>query len=149
MSTTDILVARGKKLAAGAGALTAAVALGATLSIASPAQATPGPPSTTAKPYGTVTSKKGLSARQYPSTDSSVKGYFHRGMQVGLVCKVRTQPVGGNTVWYLTREERAAWVAAKYVTNSGHVKYCKDVLRGGIHPGSDHYNRDLAGHAVG
>ncbi|UKY48724.1 SH3 domain-containing protein [Streptomyces inhibens] len=143
MSTTEILVARGKKLAAGAGALTAAVALGATLSIAAPAQATPGP-TTTAKPYGVVTTKMGLSARQYPSTDSSVKGYFRHRAQIGLVCKVRTQSVGGNSVWYLTREQRATWVSAKYVTNSGFVKYCKDVQRGRMQP-----HNNAAKHAVG
>ncbi|MGY5125223.1 SH3 domain-containing protein [Streptomyces nigrescens] len=125
MSTTDILAARGKRLAAGTGALATAVALGATLFAAAPAQATPGP----AKPYGVVTAKTGLSERQYPSTDSSVRGYLRHRAHVGLVCKVRTQSVGGNSVWYLTREDRGAWVAAKYVTNSGRVKYCKDVHR--------------------
>ncbi|BDH11721.1 SH3 domain-containing protein [Streptomyces hygroscopicus] len=138
MSTTEILVARGKQLAAGAGALATAVALGATL-LAAPAQAAPGP----AKPFGVVTAKTGLSQRQYPSTDSSVRGHLHHRAQVGLVCKVRTQSVGGNTVWYLTREERASWVAAKYVTNSGYVKYCKDVQRNRLHP------NHTAKHAVG
>ncbi|MEU5209121.1 SH3 domain-containing protein [Streptomyces sp. NPDC020742] len=146
MSTTEVLVARGRKFAAGAGALTAAVALGATLSLASPAQATPGP-ADTMKPFGTVTAKRGLSARQYPSTDSSVKGYYRHRAQVGLVCKVRTQSVGGNSLWYLTREERGTWVAAKYVTNSGVVKYCKDVQRGRlIQPGG---RNNAAKHAVG
>ncbi|WP_411133367.1 SH3 domain-containing protein [Streptomyces sp. C10] len=125
MSTTDILAARGKRLVAGTGALATAVALGATLFAATPAQATPGP----AKPFGVVTAKKGLSERQYPSTDSSVRGYLRHRAHVGLVCKVRTQSVGGNSVWYLTRAERGTWVAAKYVTNSGQVKYCKDVHR--------------------
>ncbi|MFC9229176.1 SH3 domain-containing protein [Streptomyces decoyicus] len=138
MSTTETLVARGKQLAAGAGALATAVALGATL-LAAPAQAAPGP----AKPFGVVTAKTGLSQRQYPSTDSSVRGHLHHRAQVGLVCKVRTQSVGGNTVWYLTREERASWVAAKYVTNSGYVKYCKDVQR------SRHEPNHAAKHAVG
>ncbi|MEU9121531.1 SH3 domain-containing protein [Streptomyces sp. NPDC048506] len=144
MSTTEILVARGKKLAAVTGALTAAVALGATLSVASPAHATP-EPITTMKPYGTVTAKMGLSARQYPSTDASVRGYYRHRAQIGLVCKVRTQSVGGNSVWYLTREERGSWITAKYVTNAGYVKYCKDVQRGGIRPGSG----NAAKHAVG
>ncbi|MEU8785435.1 SH3 domain-containing protein [Streptomyces sp. NPDC048637] len=130
MSTTDLLVARGKQLAVGTGALATAVALGATLFAAAPAQATPGP----AKPYGVVTTKAGLSERQYPSTDSSVRGYLRHRAHVGLVCKVRTQSVGGNSVWYLTREGRGAWVAAKYVTNSGHVKYCKDIHRTRVQP---------------
>ncbi|WP_414505439.1 SH3 domain-containing protein [Streptomyces sp. NEAU-L66] len=125
MSTTDILAARGKRLVVGTGALATVVALGATLLAAAPAQATPGP----AKPFGVVTAKKGLSERQYPSTDSSVRGYLRHRAHVGLVCKVRTQSVGGNSVWYLTRAERGTWVAAKYVTNSGQVKYCKDIHR--------------------
>ncbi|MFE1174928.1 SH3 domain-containing protein [Streptomyces sp. NPDC058773] len=130
MSTTDILAARGKRLAAGAGALATAVALGATLFAAAPARATQGPD----KPYGVIIAKKGLSVRQYPSTDSSVRGYLRHRAQVGLVCKVRTQNVGGNSFWYLTREERGAWVSAKYVTNSGRVKFCKDVHRTRVQP---------------
>ncbi|MFE3886179.1 SH3 domain-containing protein [Streptomyces lydicus] len=140
MPTTDLLVARGKKLAAGAGALAAAAALGATLLAAAPAHAAPEP----ARPFGVVTAKTGLSQRQYPSTDSSVRGHLHHRAQVGLVCKVRTQSVGGNTVWYLTREERATWVSARYVTSNGPVRFCKDVQRGRLllPPGA-------AKHAVG
>ncbi|MCZ1011147.1 SH3 domain-containing protein [Streptomyces lydicus] len=91
-----------------------------------------------------VTAKTGLSQRQYPSTDSSVRGHLHHRAQVGLVCKVRTQSVGGNTVWYLTREERATWVSARYVTSNGPVRFCKDVQRGRLllPPGA-------AKHAVG
>ncbi|MFG2290953.1 SH3 domain-containing protein [Streptomyces sp. NPDC048595] len=145
MSTTELLVARGRRLAAGAGVLAAAVAMGATLATAASAQAaTPGPVST-AKPYGIVTTKMGLSARQYPSTDSSVRGFLRHRAQVGLVCKVRTQSVGGNSVWYLTRDERASWVSAKYVTNTGKVKYCKDVQHGRMHPGFN----NPAKHAMG
>ncbi|MER0478405.1 SH3 domain-containing protein [Streptomyces sp. Edi2] len=140
MPTTDLLMARGKKLAAGAGALTAAAALGATLLAAAPAHATTPAP---AKPFGVVIAKTGLSQRQYPSTDSSVRGHLHHRAQVGLVCKVRTQSVGGNTVWYLTREERATWVSARYVTSSGAVKYCKDVRRSRLLP------PNAAKHAVG
>lgn len=142
MSTTESLVslaARGKQLAAGAGALTAALAVGATL-FAAPVQAAPGP---LKPPYGIVTAKKGLSQRQYPSTDSSVRGYLRHRAQVGLVCKVRTQSVRGNSVWYLTRGERPAWVAGKYVTNSGYVKYCKDVQHARVQPNNP------SKHAVG
>ncbi|MEE4419749.1 SH3 domain-containing protein [Streptomyces bugieae] len=141
MSTTEFLAVRGRKLAAGAGALTTAVALGATLSAMAPAQAAPAP---TAKPYGVVTTKMGLSERQYPSTDASVKGFLRHRAQVTLVCKVRTQPVGGNSVWYLTGEGRGTWVAAKYVTNTGNVKYCKEVQRSRMAP-----HNNAAKHAVG
>jgi hypothetical protein len=123
MSTTDILVARGKQIAAGAGALTTAAALGATLLAATPAQA-----AAPAKPYGTVT-VKGLNERQYPSTDSAVKGTLGYHAQVGLTCKVRAQNIGGNTIWYLVRG-RSTWIAAKYVANTGYVKYCNQVQRG-------------------
>ncbi|MEV0372144.1 SH3 domain-containing protein [Streptomyces sp. NPDC050636] len=129
MSTTDILVARGKRLAAGAGALTTAVTLGATLLAAAPAQATP----SKSKPYGTVAAKGGMNERQYPSTDSSVKGFLPHRAQVGLACKVRAQNVMGNTVWYLTRD-RKSWVSAKYMTNTGFVKYCKDLSRNRVEP---------------
>ncbi|KOG89098.1 hypothetical protein ADK38_16140, partial [Streptomyces varsoviensis] len=81
-----------------------------------------------ARPYGTVTSSSGLFERQYPSTDSAVRGSLKHGAQVGLRCKVRAQNIGGNTIWYLLRD-RATWVTAKYVDNTGDVKYCKDVQR--------------------
>ncbi|UQA96772.1 SH3 domain-containing protein [Streptomyces halobius] len=128
MSTTDNLVVRGTRLAVGAGALTTAVALGASLLAAAPAQATtPSKP----KPYGTVVSKGGMHERVHPSTDSSVAGYLPHRAQIGLVCKIRAQDVMGNTVWYLTggtnRGQRKSWVSAKFVANTGVVKYCKDV----------------------
>ncbi|MEK2477285.1 MULTISPECIES: SH3 domain-containing protein [Streptomyces] len=141
MSTTDVLVARGKKLAAGAGALTTAVALGATLFAATPAQATPHPlPSPQSQPfpqeltgpdytYGTVTAGRGMNEREYPSTDSASRGYLRNGARVYLVCKVRAQNIRGNEVWYLVRGGRRTWIAAKHVTNTGAVKYCNDGRR--------------------
>ena len=135
MSTTDILVARGTRLATGAGALATVVALGAALLAAAPAQATPSKP----KPYGTVTAKGGVNERQYPSTDSSSKGYLRHRAHVGLVCKVRAQSVMGNTIWFLTRDGvrggiRQTWVSAKFVSNSGAVKYCKDLSHSHMEP---------------
>ncbi|MCK7624836.1 SH3 domain-containing protein [Streptomyces sp. RS10V-4] len=141
MSTTEVLAARGKKLAAGAGALSTALALGATLLVAAPAQAKPQPqprpqPQTgPAKPYGTVTAARGMNERQDPSTDSAPRGYLRNRTQVGLVCKVRAQNIRGNDVWYLLREHRSTWVSAKHVTNTGYVKYCKDVQRNRVQPG--------------
>ncbi|MEU7636653.1 SH3 domain-containing protein [Streptomyces sp. NPDC039016] len=139
MSTTDVLVARGKKLAAGAGALTTAVALGATLLVAAPAQADPQPrpqpQSGTEKltgpgaAYGTVTAARGMNERQYPSTDSASKGDLRNGARLYLVCKVRAQNIRGNDLWYLVRGSRRTWISAKHVTNTGFVKYCKDGLR--------------------
>lgn len=115
---------RGKRLAAAAGAVTAAAALGGTL-LAAPAQAAP------ALPYGTVISPTGVNERQYPSTDSSVRGTLGYHAQVGLSCKVRAQNISGNDIWYLLRD-RSVWVSAKYVNNTGTVRYCKDVMRSAL-----------------
>ncbi|MFF2808716.1 SH3 domain-containing protein [Streptomyces sp. NPDC058000] len=141
MSTTDVLVARGTKLAAGAGALTTAVALGATLLVAAPAQADPQPqPRPQSQPsfqkqtgpataYGTVTAARGMNEREYPSTDSASKGDLRNGARLYLVCKVRAQNIRGNELWYLVRGSRRTWISAKHVTNRGVVKYCKDDVR--------------------
>ncbi|BBA96214.1 hypothetical protein RVR_1409 [Actinacidiphila reveromycinica] len=112
------------RFVAGASALTAAVAICTALLGATAAQA-----ATPAQPYGTVVSGNGVVQRQYPSTDSSVKGSLAYRQQVGLRCKVRAQNIAGNDVWYLLRDN-ANWVSAKYVDNTGSVAYCKDVLRG-------------------
>ncbi|MFE7121050.1 SH3 domain-containing protein [Streptomyces sp. NPDC057654] len=135
MSMTPTLITHGKKAVASAGALITAAALSATLLGAAPVQASP-TPSTPAKaaparPYGTVvTRSKELIERQYPSTDSAARGSLKRGAQVGLRCKVHAQNIENrNTIWYLLRD-RAVWVTAAYVDNTGDVKYCKDVQRG-------------------
>jgi hypothetical protein len=110
------------RVVAGASALAAAVALGATLLGAVPAQA-----ATPAKPYGTVVSGNGVILRQYPSTDSTPKGSLPYHQQVGLRCKVHAQNIVDNSIWYLLRD-RAVWVTAKYVDNTGNVPLCKDVM---------------------
>lgn len=127
MSTISALPGhRGRKIITGASALTAAAALGATLFAAAPAaQAAPASPE---RPYGTVTAGDGVVQRQFPSTDSSVKGSLHYRQQVGLRCKVRAQNIAGNDIWYLLRGP-STWVSARYVDNTGYVAYCKDVLR--------------------
>ncbi|GGU75765.1 hypothetical protein GCM10010211_47100 [Streptomyces albospinus] len=136
MSTTDVLVVRGKKLAAGAGALTMAVALGATLLAAAPAQATPKPQppqpyqqsqGDLGGPYGTVNASRGISERMAPSTDAPTKGFFRNREAVVLDCKVRAQGIRGNDVWF--RVHGRGWVSGKYVTNNGYVRYCKDAQR--------------------
>ncbi|MFE6689373.1 SH3 domain-containing protein [Streptomyces sp. NPDC057743] len=162
MSTTDDLVARGKKLAAGAGALTTAVALGATLLVAAPAQAKPQPQpkgpqpqvnsaqpqANSAQPqtgpgsvYGTVSAARGMNEREYPSTDSASQGYLRNRARVYLVCKVRAQNIRGNDVWYLIKGSRRTWISAKHVVNTGFVKYCKDGQPNRVKPG------DAAKHA--
>lgn len=114
------------RIIAGASALTTAVALGTTLLGATAAQAAT--TATPARPYGTVVAGDGVIQRQYPSTDSSVKGSLAYRQQVGLRCKVRAQNIAGNDIWYLLRDN-SNWVSAKYVDNTGVVSYCKDVLR--------------------
>ena len=109
-----------KRTVAGAGAVTAATALAATLLAAVPAQAAP------ARPFGTVVSPSGVNLRQYPSTDSSVRGTLPFRAQVGLKCKVRAQNIEGNTIWYLLRD-RPVWVTARFVDNTGFVPFCIDV----------------------
>ncbi|MFJ9416514.1 MULTISPECIES: SH3 domain-containing protein [unclassified Streptomyces] len=139
MSTTDIFGGRGKQLAAGAGALTAALTLGATLLAAAPAQAAPpAPPSppqgAAAKPYGTITASHGLTLRQDPSTDALVRGYIRHQVRIGLQCKVRAQSIEGNNIWYLVRDTRDSWISAKHVNNSGAVKFCKDMPHNKVAP---------------
>lgn len=116
-----VLKTLSRRTAVGSGAAVAAVALGGTLVAAAPAPAAP-----PARPFGTVVSPSGVNERQYPSTDSSVLGFLKFRSQVGLKCKVRAQNIAGNTVWYLLRD-RNVWVTARFVDNTGSVKFCKDV----------------------
>ncbi|GAA3268570.1 SH3 domain-containing protein [Streptomyces lavendulae] len=81
--------------------------------------------STPREPYGTVVSNNGVNVRKFPSTDSSVIGTLPSGTKVGLRCKVRAQDISGNDIWYLLRD-REGWVTARYVDNTGTVKFCKD-----------------------
>jgi hypothetical protein len=117
-----------RRLAVGTSAVTAAFALGGSLLVAAPAQASPDPSPAAEKPYGTVTAPSGLNERQHLSTDSLVRGHLPFRAQVGLKCKVKAQSVEGNPVWYLLRD-RPHWVSAKYVDNTGSVEFCKDVQR--------------------
>ncbi|MEU9116308.1 SH3 domain-containing protein [Streptomyces sp. NPDC048483] len=136
MSTSDILVVRSRQVAAGAGALTAALALGATLLAAAPAQAAPPAPpqGAAAKPFGVITASHGLTLRQDPSTDALVRGYIRHQSRIGLQCKVRAQNIEGNNIWYLVRDTRDSWISAKHVNNSGAVKFCRDVPRSKVAP---------------
>ncbi|MEV6315713.1 SH3 domain-containing protein [Streptomyces sp. NPDC051776] len=125
---SKVLNMRSARLTAGSGAFAAAIALGGSLLAATPAHAYPPPAPAPARPYGTVVTPSGVNERQYPSTDSSVRGFLKHRSQVGLKCKVRAQNINGNQIWYLLRD-RPNWVTAKYVDNTGFVKYCKDVQR--------------------
>ncbi|WP_328462025.1 SH3 domain-containing protein [Streptomyces sp. NBC_00448] len=123
MATSAALPTLRSRIIVGASALTTAVALGTTLLGATAAQA-----ATPARPYGTVVAGAGVVQRQFPSTDSSVKGSLAYHQQVGLRCKVHAQNIEGNDIWYLLRDN-SNWVSAKYVDNTGTVDLCKDVLR--------------------
>ncbi|MFG2395409.1 SH3 domain-containing protein [Streptomyces lavendulae] len=86
-------------------------------------------PSTPSEPFGTVEPGSGVNIRQFPSTDSTVIGSLGSGSKVGLRCKVRSQNINGNDIWYMLRGQEG-WVAARYVMNTGHVNWCKDVATG-------------------
>ncbi|MEC4018603.1 SH3 domain-containing protein [Streptomyces sp. H27-D2] len=127
---SKFLTTPGQRFRAGAcaSALATAAVLGS-MATAVPAQADTESRGTTtsapARPYGTVIARSGLNERQYPSTDSSVKGTLPHRAQVGLHCKVRAQNLEGNEVWYLLRDKNT-WVSAKYVEATGNVRLCKD-----------------------
>ncbi|MYS79594.1 SH3 domain-containing protein [Embleya scabrispora] len=78
------------------------------------------------KPYGTVVSQAGVHERQAPSTDAPALGTLPSGATVGLRGKVRAQDIDGNNIWYLLRD-RNAWVAARYVANTGNVPWVKEL----------------------
>ncbi|MFF9013888.1 SH3 domain-containing protein [Streptomyces sp. NPDC014870] len=82
----------------------------------------PSPP----QPFGTVVSTIGVNLRKFPSTDSAVVGNLSHGTEIGLHSKVNAQNIDGNTIWYLLRD-KAVWVAARHVDNTGHVPLSKDV----------------------
>ncbi|WP_406864710.1 SH3 domain-containing protein [Streptomyces sp. HUAS MG47] len=82
----------------------------------------PSPP----QPFGTVVSSAGVNLRKYPSTDSTIIGNLSHGTEIGLRSKVHAQIIDGNSIWYLLRD-KAAWVAARHVDNTGQVPLSKDV----------------------
>ncbi|MFI1965026.1 hypothetical protein ACH429_13070 [Streptomyces pathocidini] len=85
--------------------------------------AKPKPP---AQPVGVVVGAHRLKERQYPSTDSSVKGLLSPKNKIPLKCKVHALNIGGNDVWFL-RSDKPAWIPGKHVDNDRPVKLCKDV----------------------
>lgn len=109
----------------------AAVLLGGSLLGAGAAEALPanhapadnGPTAHPARPYGTVLARSGVNVRRYPTTNSTVVRVLHYRQQIGLRCKVRSDNVGGNRIWYKLRDARG-WVSARYVQNTGNVSWC-------------------------
>ncbi|WP_354637332.1 SH3 domain-containing protein [Kitasatospora camelliae] len=86
--------------------------------------------STPSEPFGTVVSDIGVKVREFPSTTSSQIGVLPSGFKVGLQCKVRAENIDGNDIWYLLRD-RPGWVAARFVANTGNVKFAGDIASGG------------------
>ncbi|MBY8887812.1 SH3 domain-containing protein [Streptomyces sp. PTM05] len=99
----------------------ATVALAGSLLTATPALAAP------PQPYGTVISPSGVVERELPSTSAARLGALPYRAEVGLRCKVHGQRVDGNDLWYQLRDRvrgHVAWVAARYVRNTGTVPFC-------------------------
>lgn len=64
-----------------------------------------------------------LTKRAGPTTSDKGAGSLHRGQRVNLVCKVESQGIRGNKLWYQTSDRQ--WISARYVDNVGQApKYC-------------------------
>ncbi len=73
----------------------------------------------TGKTTAAVTKRKG------PATADSAQGSLAKGKTFSITCKVRSQSVSGNNIWYFTPDR--LWVSARYVTNVGAAPgYCTD-----------------------
>ncbi|MDB1086388.1 SH3 domain-containing protein [Streptomyces sp. ACA25] len=72
---------------------------------------------------GKVVSRIGVNIRAKATTHSKVIGGLPRGAVVNLKCKVKGQNVAGNNIWYRL-SDRQGWVAARYVKNLNHVRWC-------------------------
>lgn len=121
------VTSRRTRIAVGA----SAVLLGGSFLGASAAQAV-SPDASPARPWGRITAVSGLNVRQYPSTDSSVRGVLRHNQRVGLDCKVRAQNINGNTWWYKLRGSREAWVTGRYLRVHGSVNLCKNQYRSSL-----------------
>lgn len=58
-----------------------------------------------------------------PSYSSPTIGHLRKGQIVKLKCKVRTQWVGGSSLWYKLGH-RPGWVNARYIHAFDRVPYC-------------------------
>lgn len=65
----------------------------------------------------------GINKRQGPTHSDAVVGSIAAGKTVSITCKVNSDSVNGNTLWYYTTDGR--WISAHYVTNRGKApEYC-------------------------
>lgn len=64
-----------------------------------------------------------VNRRQGPTHSDMIVGRIAVGTPVRIVCKVRSDNVDGNTLWYRISDE--SWVSARYVANRGAAPgYC-------------------------
>ncbi|MEW2544562.1 SH3 domain-containing protein [Streptomyces sp. NPDC047002] len=82
------------------------------------------PQAPAAQPRGKVVARLPLSVRERPTTNSRYLGSLQPGAVVSLRCKVRSQNVDGNNLWYRLGGGRSGYVAARYVQNLSPVPYC-------------------------
>ncbi|MFD9407512.1 hypothetical protein ACFWBN_10920 [Streptomyces sp. NPDC059989] len=85
---------------------------------------------------GKVVSKGPLKVRSKPTTHSQAVDHVYPHRKVEIECKKYGESVDGNRIWYRLHKEYGAgkedkaygkehWVAARYVQNLTHVKYCR------------------------
>lgn len=58
-----------------------------------------------------------VTGRSGPTTSDSARSTYRKGTTLNIQCKVTSQRIGGNSLWYLTSTGR--WVPARYVKNVG------------------------------
>ncbi|WP_328917284.1 MULTISPECIES: SH3 domain-containing protein [unclassified Streptomyces] len=76
------------------------------------------------EPQGKVVSKVSLYIREFPRTNSTILGSLPPGAVVYLHCKVTSENVDGNNLWYKLGDGRPGYVAARYVQNLSFVPWC-------------------------
>lgn len=60
-----------------------------------------------------------LTQRSGPSTKDAATRTWAKGTKHLIVCKINSEKVGGNDIWYYLAN--GGWVSAKYVTNTGGI----------------------------
>lgn len=64
-----------------------------------------------------------VSKRTGPTTSDSTAGSLVKGGGVDIICKLESQKVSGNKLWYWTKDHK--WVSARYIDNVGKAPiYC-------------------------
>ncbi len=100
-------------------------------SLATAIMAGVGAPAHAATGYqGRVDATGGLVAHYVPSSDAAKYGSYADGARLRLTCKVHSESVDGNDLWYLVRGSKGRWVSARYVDNVGAApRVCGDGLQ--------------------